>query len=118
MKINVAISVGDFLDRLSILKIKSHYGLDVERELVQYYQQAEVLPMLSRQMYIDIFEEVNQQLWHLEEEKRQPLEGDDYKEVSDLITHLNDLRYQVKKSADKHFRSEIQEKKSHRSSNE
>lgn len=114
MKLTIPISVGDFLDRLSILKIKSNNGLDVEQELIYYYQQAEVLPLLSREMYIDIFEEVNQQLWHLENEKRQPLEGDEFVEVSNLITHLNDLRYQVKKSADKHFGSEIQEKKSHK----
>lgn len=114
MKITIPVSVGDFLDRLTILQIKNNYGLDVDVELAHYTEATKVLPDLSCQMYRDILEEVNQQLWYLEDQKRQPLESDQYKEVADLITHLNDLRYQVKKSADKHFGSEIQEKKSHR----
>ena len=114
MKITIPISVGDFFDRLSILRIKNNHGLDVELELSQYEQLALTFSSLSAQMYLEIFEEVNLQLWDLEDKKRQPLEGEEFIEVSNLITHLNDLRYQVKKSADKHFGSEIQEKKSHR----
>ena len=33
MKIEIEISVGDYLDRLSILKIKQEKGLDVDEEM-------------------------------------------------------------------------------------
>ncbi len=116
MKLNVPISVGDFLDRLSILRIKTLYGLDVNDELEKYEQLIDKLPHESRSHYTSIFISINERLWKLEDKKRSNdlvVGSEEYIEVAELITHLNDLRYQTKKSADKHFGSEIQEKKSH-----
>lgn len=116
MKFNISISVGDYLDRLSILRIKKSNGLDVETELCEYEILLCKLPAESNKHYINMFIAINEQLWELENIKRSNdlIVGSElYIEVSELITNLNDLRYQIKKSADKHFNSEIQEKKSH-----
>ena len=116
MKLNVPISVGDYLDRLSILRIKEKNGLDVSNELHIYEDLMLNLKETSSGYYVRVFTIINQCLWKLEDEKRDidlVVGSDKYVEISELITHLNDLRYQIKKSADKHFNSEIQEKKSH-----
>ncbi len=116
MKLNVPISVGDYLDRLSILRIKSKKGLDVSTELNMYEELLKCIPETSYHYYITMFMAINECLWSLEDKKRNEnliIGSRDYIEIAELITHLNDLRYQIKKSTDKHFNSEIQEKKSH-----
>jgi len=114
--LTVPISVGDFIDRLSILTIKNNKDLPVSDELEQYEQQFAELSAYSRFHYLEMFLAVNAQLWGLEDRKRGnwlEVGSEEYVEVAELITHLNDLRYQIKKSADKHFNSAISEKKSH-----
>jgi len=116
MKLTIPISVGDFIDRLSILQIKNNRALPVSDELNQYEEIALAFDKKSLNCYIEMFFAVNSQLWELEDRKRSKLlevGSEEYVEVAELITHLNDLRYQIKKSADKHFGSEITEKKSH-----
>jgi hypothetical protein len=114
--LTVPISVGDFIDRLSILTIKNNKDLPVSDELEQYEQQFTELSAYSRLHYLEMFLAINVQLWGLEDRKRSKLlevGSEEYVEVSELITHLNDLRFQIKKSADKYFGSAISEKKSH-----
>jgi hypothetical protein len=116
MKLNVPISVGDYLDRLSILRIKSNNGLDVSTELNMYEELMYNLDEISSYHYTRLFITINECLWLLEDKKRNKdlvVGSEEYIEISELITHLNDLRYQIKKSVDKHFNSEIQERKSH-----
>lgn len=116
MKLIVPISVGDFIDRLSILTIKSDNDLPVSDELEQYEQAALPFSRASYKHYLEMFLAINQQLWSLEDRKRSKdllLGSDEYVEIAELITNLNDLRFQIKKSADKHFGSSISEKKSH-----
>jgi len=116
MKLTIPISVGDFIDRLSILQIKNNRDLAVSDELNQYEEAALVFNKTALNCYIEMFFAVNVQLWELEDRKRSKLlevGSEEYVEVSELITHLNDLRFQIKKSADKHFGSAISEKKSH-----
>jgi hypothetical protein len=116
MKITVPISVGDFIDRYSILQIKAMNGLRVYEELVEYDKHKDVFQATSFNYYLGMFVAINEKLWKLEDAKRNIeliVGSHDYVEIAELITHLNDLRYQIKKSADKHFGSEIQEKKSH-----
>ena len=116
MKITVPISVGDFIDRYSILQIKHTKGLCVHQERSEYDKAREQFSERPFGHYAHMFMAINDRLWQLEDEKRCKdlvAGSDDYVEIAELITHLNDLRYQIKKSADKHFGSEIQEKKSH-----
>ena len=117
MKLTVPISVGDFIDRLSILTIKAFDAdLPVSVELEEYEHTAVAFPKVSFNHYREMFLAINRQLWALEAVKRSKglvVGSAEYVEIAELITHLNDLRYQIKKSADNHFGSAIQEKKSH-----
>jgi hypothetical protein len=117
MKLTVPISVGDFIDRLSIFTIKAFDAdLPVSVELEEYEQAASAFPRVSFNHYREMFLAINRQLWTLEADKRSKglvVGSAEYIEIAELITHLNDLRYQIKKSADRHFGSTIQEKKSH-----
>lgn len=115
VKIVGNMSVGDFVDRMSILEIKLEKGLDVVLELEQYKVQATVLDELGLNFYKRAIKTVNECLWELEDLKRKNVTRytKQYSDVSTLITQLNDLRFQVKFRIDLYFESEISEKKSH-----
>ncbi len=114
MKIATALSVGDYLDRLSILKIKKEKGLDVENELTNYHQRLIDLND-GYDYYLNIIKTINLQLWDLEDVKRKDVERYSKKEsdTAFLITQLNDLRHETKKRIDIYFGSDFTEKKSH-----
>ena len=114
MKIATAISVGDYLDRLSILKIKKEKGLDVENELTNYHHRLIDLDD-GLNYYLNIIKAINLQLWDLEDVKRKDVERYSKKEsdTAFLITQLNDLRHETKKRIDIYFGSDFTEKKSH-----
>jgi len=114
VKIMITVSVGDFIDRMSILSIKKSYGLPVDKELNEY-QENPVIHKGSFSYFFNILKSINSQLWDLEDAKRKGVERFSRQEsdVAFLITQLNDLRYQVKKTADIFFESDISEEKSH-----
>ena len=114
MNIPVKISVGDFLDRWSILLIKSDRGLDVDKEL-KIYTKSINIDFQDWGYYLDIIKAINSQLWELEDRKRKGVErySREESDVAFLITQLNDLRHETKKRIDIFFNSEFTEKKSH-----
>ena len=111
----IEVSVGDFLDRLSILRIKQGHGLDVAKELSQYEESLYQFDEIGFDHYMSLFLSINSRLWMLEDQKRKFSErtSADYSSVAELITQLNDLRFAIKKKADAYFKSAISEKKSH-----
>lgn len=115
MLLHANLSAGDFLDRLSILRIKSDHGLKVERELLEYENQLEKFESRGLLAYQLVIKSINLALWDLEDAKRKEVVRNtiDYSNVSELITQLNDLRFQTKKRIDDYFKSEISEQKSH-----
>ena len=119
MIINNSMSVGDFIDRYSILEIKSNKNLPVENELHEYIKKAADLEILGLTLYKNILLAINECLWNLEDKKRMEVKRytKEYSDVSTLITQLNDLRFQAKNKADIYFESEIQERKSHKTTN-
>ena len=115
MKIVGPVSVGDFLDRMSILEIKLEEGLNVKDEL-EFYQSRKVdLEKRGFEHYFAIIKRINEELWKLEDEKRKTVKrySQEYSDVSTLITQLNYLRYQTKIRIDIYFDSDIREQKSH-----
>ena len=116
VKINLPSSVGDFMDRLSILEIKRDKGLDVLTELTGFKEIQVLFDQRGFDYYIKIIKSINECLWELEDIKRTGVArySDDYSDVSTLITQLNDLRHQTKKRIDEYFNSEFTEKKSHK----
>tara|TARA_Y100001937_G_C7081434_1_gene313166 strand:- start:172 stop:516 length:345 start_codon:yes stop_codon:yes gene_type:complete len=114
VKVEIEMSVGDYLDRLSILKIKEEKGLDVKEEL-QYYHHRLITLNDGHDYYLNIIKAINLQLWDLEDAKRKGVERYSKKEsdTAFLITQLNDLRHETKKRIDVYFGSDFTEKKSH-----
>jgi hypothetical protein len=115
MKLMIEVSVGDFIDRLSILEIKLQHGLNVDQELQQYSKLQLELEELGFGHYKNLLFSINSRLWLLEDQKREFTDrnSETYANVAELITQLNDLRFAVKKKADEYFKSSISEKKSH-----
>ena len=109
----ITISIGEFIDRHSILAIKEKHGLDVGTEIEQYEGLRPGGPQYE--MFFKILYSINSQLWKLEDVKRNGVERWSQKEsdTSFMITSLNDLRYETKKRVDEFYQSEISEKKSH-----
>ena len=111
MKVAINVSVGDYIDRHSILVIKQEKGLDVELEIEQY----EDLHDSNYFYFLDIMKAINLQLWDLEDRKRKGVErySSEESDVAYLITILNDLRHETKKRIDLFYDSELTERKSH-----
>ena len=111
MKVTIEISVGDYIDRHSILVIKQEKGLDVNLELEQY----NILDDVNYFYFLNIMKAINLQLWDLEDRKRKGVErySNDESNVAFLITQLNDLRHETKKRIDVFYNSELTERKSH-----
>ena len=66
MNIQIKTSVGDFLDRWSILLIKEQKGLDVEKELSDYTKTLKP-DFQDWGYYLRILEAINGELWELED---------------------------------------------------
>lgn len=115
MKLMIEVSVGDFIDRYSILLIKSENELDVKDELSHYLTQIDKFEKIGFEHYKNLFYSINSRLWLLEDQKRKFTDRDseEYANVAELITQLNDLRFAIKKKSDAYFKSSISEKKSH-----
>lgn len=112
----VNLGVGEFIDRYSILEIKSTKGLDVITEFEQYktivLEEFSNLPAFT--YYCNILEVINEQLWDLEIDKRQVTRNTKTEsDIAYLITQLNDIRSTTKKAADEFFASEIKEIKNY-----
>jgi len=114
MSIPVKVSVGDFLDRWSILLIKLEKGLKVEEEIKNYTKQLDA-DFQDWGYYLEVIKTINSQLWELEDRKRKEVErySPEESNVALLITQLNDLRHETKKRIDIFFNSDFTEKKSH-----
>jgi hypothetical protein len=115
MKLMIEVSVGDYIDRYSILEIKKQHGLEVDQELNQYANLKSQLEVVGFEHYKCLLISVNSRLWLLEDQKRQfsDRNSEHYANVAELITQLNDLRYAIKKKADSYFKSSISEEKNH-----
>lgn len=111
----VQVSVGDFIDRYSILLIKEELDLDVHRELLEYHEAAEAIQSKFFNYYLDMFKKVNTILWDIETDKRSNSSRytDEYSDLSTLTLHYNDLRHYLKKLVDDFYNSDISEQKNH-----
>jgi hypothetical protein len=115
MKFFTEISVGEFLDRLTILKIKQTNDLDVSLELKKVSEQLKNFPNEYFKFYENILYAINSSIWEIENIKRTGIErySDFYSDLSTLTTNINDLRHLAKVYIDKFYQSEISEKKNH-----
>lgn len=122
--ITTPISVGELLDKLSILSIKKNRLTNpdklfqVEKEFSYLYQLSE--PFLGVKDYFNLYDDlvlVNTKLWDIEDkirvcEKNKKFD-DEFIELARSVYYTNDDRFELKNKINLLSNSEIQEQKSY-----
>lgn len=114
MKVVVPISVGELLDKISILEIKSIFINNeyVIKELEELNQIKNTLKQFTLE-YMNELREVNKKLWKIEDELRE-LEkkqdfGERFVELARSVYITNDKRADIKKQINESCNSEYRE---------
>ena len=119
-KILAEISVGELLDKLTILEIKLEKISDKEslKIIEKEYQILNKMDGVDKNQYKALFDELkstNRKLWDIENEKRLCEKNSDFGEkfiqVSRDVHFMNDNRAKVKSKINKIFGSSIEEVK-------
>ena len=111
---NIPISVGELLDKISILEIKSQYTTNqyVSKELDDLNQIKSTLTQYTLEYEVKL-KEVNQKLWKIEDrlrEKEKLQEFDaEFIELARSVYMTNDLRADIKKRINEETQSTYQE---------
>ena len=125
MKVNIPVSLGELLDKISILEIKNEKILNesklknIKKELIGLKNVLEELNInLSEidDLYKDLFK-INLTLWEIEDsirilEKNEDF-GKQFVELARSVYITNDKRFEVKNEINKLFNSEYVEEKSY-----
>jgi len=122
--ISIPISVGELLDKLSILHIKKDKIQDsdkVEKVKIEYellYKISE--PFLGIKEFFNLYDdliETNSNLWEIEDKLRifekQKLFNQEFIELARAVYYTNDERFEIKNKINAISKSEIQEQKSY-----
>ncbi len=119
MKITIPISVGELLDKISILQIKSQHtdNIYVNKELESLIKIAKEFKVFDFK-YFDQLLKVNQKLWEIEDELR-VLEkskdfGDSFINLARSVYITNDKRSLIKKEINEKYNSSYREVKIHK----
>ena len=113
---NIPISVGELLDKITILEIKSQYTTNeyVSKELDDLNQIKSTLTQYTLEYEVKL-KEVNQKLWKIEDrlrEKEKLQEFDaEFIELARSVYMTNDLRADIKKRINEETQSTYQEVK-------
>ena len=111
---NIPISVGELLDKITILEIKSQYTTNqyVSKELGDLNQIKSTLTQYTLEYEVKL-KEVNQKLWKIEDrlrEKEKLQEFDaEFIELARSVYMTNDLRADIKKKINEETQSTYQE---------
>jgi len=120
-KILVEVSVGELLDKLSILEIKQEKIKDSEKLKYINDEYAVLKEQLKKNVYSDntldklfnSLKEINSKLWHIEDDKRMCEKNSDFGEkfikLSRDVHFLNDDRAKIKLQINNHTGSKIKE---------
>ena len=122
MIIHAPISIGELIDKITILKIKSILITD-SIKLKNIEQELQLLEELKDSLNIDVdslqskLYGVNLELWHIENYKRECEKnqsfGEDFIETARQVYLKNDLRASIKKQINELVGSTIIEEKSY-----
>lgn len=127
MIITVPISVGELIDKITILTIKSERITDPAK-LTNVFNELSALEAIARtnglvdtSHYMHLFaklKRINGDLWHLEDEVRRLMKeekfDDEYIRVTSNIHHTNDARARVKGDCNRIYNSSIVDEKSYK----
>ncbi len=123
MKVSIPVSVGELVDKLTILDIKLENITD-ENKLIHIRKEKEELEKLyadftEMQANRDVLYQINRGLWIVEDElrrkeKQQEFDSDFVRLARDVY-HINDKRFEIKSKINILTRSDIKEMKSYES---
>jgi hypothetical protein len=117
---NVLVSIGELIDKLSILEIKqkkiedSLKLLEIEKEI----SQLNVEPIYKDHFYYTVLIYVNEEIWNMTDMiKKMDYKTDPYNfaKISNLIFEFNQKRFRIKNIFNVIFSSSIKEQKSYNS---
>jgi len=125
MKVNIPISLGELLDKISILEIKNKKILD-ESKILNIKKELNGLKKVLDELKINLSEtnslynklyKINLTLWEIEDsirvlEKNKDF-GEKFIELARAVYITNDQRFEVKNDINKLFNSEFVEEKSY-----
>jgi hypothetical protein len=127
MIVHVPVSVGELLDKISILRLKQRHITDenkllnVLKELQQLLQIVQQLKIDQHRHYIHLTARLNTEnnsLWHLEDRIRELTSandtGDEFIRTAQAIHKTNDRRMRVKGLINRTYNSAIVEEKSYK----
>ncbi len=116
MKIIIPISVGELLDKISILQIKSEYtdNFYVNKELKSLAEIAKKNEVYDEE-YLNKLLDINKLLWKIEDDLR-VLEnhqdfGEEFVKLARSVYVNNDIRALIKKKINEKFNSSLREVK-------
>jgi hypothetical protein len=116
LKITIPISVGELLDKISILYIKYQYTQNsyVKMELQDLIKIAKENKVYSKK-YIKKLLEINQKLWDIEDQLRifeqKHIFDEEFITLARFVYTYNDTRSEIKKQINKNYNSVYQEVK-------
>lgn len=123
MKVQVSISLGELIDKISILRIKKNKItcdeklVKVDTELNFLEQELEDLKLIGIEDHLDSLYKVNMKLWNIEDEirvKEKNKEFDDgFTQLARSVYLTNDERFKLKDEVNKKYGSEVREVKSY-----
>lgn len=123
MKVSIPVSVGELVDKLTILDIKLENITD-ENKLIHIRKEKEELEKLyvdftEMEANRDVLYQINRGLWIVEDElrrkeKQQEFDSDFVRLARDVY-HINDKRFKIKSKINILTQSDIKEMKSYES---
>ena len=123
MRIEIPVSFGELIDKLTILEIKKSKITDNEKlkniqlefELLNKKYQTKLKDAKELQVFYDALLEVNHKLWKIEDKLRILENNKEFNEefidLARSVYKSNDERFAIKNEINKTFDSEIQEQK-------
>lgn len=123
MRIEIPVSFGELIDKLTILEIKKSKITDNEKlkniqlefELLNNKYQTKLKDTKELQVFYDALLKVNHKLWKIEDKIRILENNKEFNEefidLARSVYKLNDERFAIKNEINKTFDSEIQEQK-------
>ncbi len=119
MSVKLEVSIGEALDKLTILDIKKDKIVDVNNkaDVVKEYNYLynELKDFISRNnYYYCILKRVNLEIWDLMDIIRTPIDRETYYLLCDITVNLNDSRFLVKKKINSLSESNLKEQKGYK----
>jgi hypothetical protein len=127
MNIQVPVSVGELIDKITILSIKLKHIRDPEKlrnisfEISQLNDILEANDIIQRPEFDDLYARLvisNQHLWDLEDRVRELMSAakydDEFVNVATSIHHTNDERSRIKREINLIYNSAIVDEKSYK----